>query len=114
MMIFSSIHCVMRVWNRASSRHSALVIMPAAAMPSASRCEKVWMSPSFSVVSRMVLAALAAEARKASVAVFSVVMVFTFVVGDSMSVLGGLAICFAWVFWGVLFRVYGFHCAFWV
>lgn len=78
MMIFSSIHCVMRVWNRASSRHNALLIMPAAAMPSASRCEKMWMSPSFSVTSRMVLAALAAEARKASVAVFSVAMVFTF------------------------------------
>ena len=85
-MIFSSIHCVMRVWNRASSRHNALVIMAAAAMPSASRCEKMCMDPSFSVVSRMVLAAWAAEARKASVAVFYVVMVFTFVVSDSMSV----------------------------
>src|SRR4030065_2683707 len=92
-MIFSCIHCVMRVWNRASSRHNALLIMPAAAMPSASRCEKMWMGPSFSVVSWMVLAAWIAEARKASVAVFSVVIVFTFVVGDSMSVLGGLKIC---------------------
>src|SRR3972149_6331332 len=88
-MIFSSLHCVMRVWNRASSRHKALVIMPAAAMPSASKCEKMWINPSFSVVSWMVFAAWAAEARKASVAVFSVAIVFTFVVGDSMSVCVG-------------------------
>ena len=106
-MIFSSIHCVMRVWNRASKRHNALLIIPAAAMPSASRCENMWIDPSFSAVSWMVLAAWAAEARKASIAVFSVVMVFTFVVGDSMSVLGGLAICFAWVF-ECFFREFGF------
>src|SRR3989304_7486734 len=98
-MIFSSIHCVMRVWNRASSRHNALLIMPAAAMPSASRCEKMWMNPSFSEVSWMVLAAWAAEARKASVAVFSVVMVFTFVVGDSMSVFAWVSNMFCVGFW---------------
>ncbi len=48
-------------------RSSAFVIIPAAAMPSASRCEKSWIEPSVSAVSRIAVAAADAAFVKAAI-----------------------------------------------
>lgn len=78
LMILSSTHCVTLTRYRASSRHNALLMIPAAAIPSASKCEKTWMEPSFCMVSLIVFAACVAAVLKLSIWVFVRFMIFTF------------------------------------